>query len=357
MKAKLDEDLGNMEPAELEPAADTTVDNPEATESEVVDALPEVECSKMRVGTFCAILEGVIDDIEEEKASNPDPEVAEEPVTEKEIDEVAEPVIEQAVALAIVPASVRKMYQKLKAERLRITPRRAALLASAAHWVAEAVTEVSEDGGSAQGDPAYTAGGEKVATPIDAAPDASGEIADSLSQEDESILEGETKTTAYYKRKMAKMFGSLEGDTAVDDPAYNAGADKIATPIEAAPDASGEIADALSQEDESLFEGETKTTAYYKDKMHKLFGSLEGDISIPAEDIDAHDGDPINVSVDGGIDKASTACLRALAASAVAHRRATSQVSRRISGVLLNRMLHELRYTLPASFMKKYNVK
>ena len=354
MKARLDEDLGNMEPAELEPAADTGVDNSEATDSEVVDALPEVECSKMRVGTFCAILEGVIDDIEEEKASDPNPEVAEEPVTEKEIDEVAEPVIEQAVALAIVPSSVRKMYQKLKAQRLRINSRRAALLASAAHWVAEAVTEV-EGGDSAASDPAYNAGADKIDNPITAAPDASGEIADSLSQEDESIAEGSTATTAYYKRKMQRMFGSLEGDTAVDDPAYNAGADKIDNPITAGPDASSEIKDALSQEDESLFEGETKTTAYYKNKMHRLFGSLEGDsISIPAEDIDAHDGDPINVTVDGGIDKASTACLRALARSAVAHRQATSQVSKRISGVLLNRMLHELRYTLPASFLKKY---
>ena len=82
-------------------------------------------------------------------------------------------------------------------------------------------------------------------------------------------------------QKIKAMFGSLEsddvtggGDSAVDDPAYNAGGDKIATPIEAAPDASEEIKDALSQEDESILDGETHTTAWYKQQMKKKFGSL-----------------------------------------------------------------------------------
>jgi hypothetical protein len=82
--------------------------------------------------------------------------------------------------------------------------------------------------------------------------------------------------------RIKAMFGSLEsdgvtggGDSAVDDPAYNAGADKIDNPITAGPDASREIADSLSQEDESILDGETHTTAWYKQQMKRKFGSLQ----------------------------------------------------------------------------------
>lgn len=138
------------------------------------------------------------------------------------------------------------------------------------------------EGDSADGDPAYQAGADEINTPIDTGPDMDDEVADSLSTESEDIHEGSTSTTAYYKRKMNDLFGKLEsddetggGDSAVDDPAYNAGADKINTPIDTGPDMDDEVADSLSTESEDVHEGSTATTAQYREEMKKLFGSLD----------------------------------------------------------------------------------
>jgi hypothetical protein len=141
------------------------------------------------------------------------------------------------------------------------------------------------EGDSADGDPAYQAGADEINTPIDTGPDMDDEVADSLSTESEDIHEGSTSTTAYYKRKMNDLFGKLEsddetggGDSAADDPAYNAGADKIDTPIDTGPDMDDEVADSLSTESEDIHEGSTATTAYYKNEMKKLFGKLDGNV-------------------------------------------------------------------------------
>lgn len=366
MKTVLDEDLSNMEPGELEPQTIEDAEGGDVAET-TVDALPETECSKMRVATFAAVMDEVIEDIIEEKAAEApaeDADAAAPVVTENDITEVTDPIVEKAVALALVAPGARGVVKQLIAKHLRTHSKRAGLYAKAAHFVAEAVTEVTEGGDSAQDDPAYQAGANEVNTPIDAGADASGEVADSLSTEDESIAEGSTATTAYYKRKMHNLFGSLEGDTADGDPAYQAGANEINTPIDAGADMDDEVADSLSTESEDIHEGETHTTAYYKNQMSKLFGSLEGDDVTTCPETgagcrDLTDAKVIGVkkvSVDSGIDTKTAAELKWLASSAVSHRKATSAVSKKLSGILVNRMLHELRYHLPASFKKKYRV-
>lgn len=62
------------------------------------------------------------------------------------------------------------------------------------------------------------------------------------------------------------------------------------------------------------------------------------------------------VDVDPNIPEEPANMLRYLAASAINKRKATVMVSHHISGALTQQMLHELRYQLKPSFIRKYGV-
>lgn len=62
------------------------------------------------------------------------------------------------------------------------------------------------------------------------------------------------------------------------------------------------------------------------------------------------------VSDDEGVDQDTASEMKYLITTACHHRRATSKVSRRFSGKIVNQMLHELRYKLPDSFLRKYGI-
>ena len=139
------EDLGNMNPGELEPRPWSGGET-DFTNDSTIGSLPEKECMKARMAAFQAIMEEVIDNtIDEAQAENKEPaEVT------SEVYDTAEDVTDKAVALHLIPAATRNVINKLVAYKLRPRKSRAALYARAAHLCAEAVTSDSSD-------PAYNA--------------------------------------------------------------------------------------------------------------------------------------------------------------------------------------------------------
>lgn len=288
MKTRLIKDLGNMNPGELEPKAwnggDTSFTN------DVINALPEKECMKARIAVFEAIVDEVAEDTIDEKEAESDA-----PVTENEVEEVIEPIVDKAVALGIVPSSVRRKVSNLVHTKLISRKTRASLLAKAAHMVAEAVTETD-----------YNAGADNIDNPIDETVNINGEIKDATSEKDEAPNEGKSPTTSAWlkawdsKGKRRRFEGDVGGDVDSDD--------------------SGTV-----------------------DAIDAAVGAPEGG---PANDI--------AVDVDEGLDDETKANMRYLVKSAIHHRRATAKVSRRLSAQLTDNMMYQLRYALPAKFYNKY---
>ena len=217
------------------------------------------------------------------------------PVTENEVEEVVEPIVDKAVALGIVPSSVRRKVSNLVHTKLISRKTRASLLAKAAHMVAEAVTETD-----------YNAGADNIDTPIDETVNINQEIKDATSEKDEAPNEGKSPTTSSWlaawdsKSKRRRFEGDVGGDIGGDD--------------------SGDV-----------------------DEVDAAVGAPEGG---PANDI--------SVDVDDGLDAETKANMRYLVKSAIHHRRATAKVSRRLSAQLTDNMVHQLRYALPAKFYNKY---
>ena len=282
------EDLGNMNPGELEPRPWNGGDT-DFTNDTTVGSLPEKECMKARMAAFQAIMEEVVDNAVDEAPADATPaEVA------SDVYQTTDEITDKAVALHLVPAGMHGLVRKLVAYKLRPRNSRAKLYARAAHLCAEAVTTDSND-------PAYNAGTPAIDTPLEESPSADDLISTATNAEDESPADGTSPTTAWW---------NMEGDTPVETPA-----DDSATPAE---------------------------------------GDPENPSDTPAESSDAVT--PSDVVVDEGVDQDTASEMKYLITTACHHRRATSKVSRRFSGKIVNQMLHELRYKLPDSFLRKYNV-
>lgn len=282
------EDLGNMNPGELEPRPWNGGDT-DFTNDTTVGSLPEKECMKARMAAFQAIMEEVVDNAVDEAPADATPaEVA------SNVYQTTDEITDKAVALHLVPAGMHGLVRKLVAYKLRPRNSRAKLYARAAHLCAEAVTTDSND-------PAYNAGTPAIDTPLEESPSADDLVSTATSAEDESPADGTSPTTAWW---------NMEGDTPVETPA-----DDSATPAE---------------------------------------GDPENPSDTPAESSDAVT--PSDVVVDEGVDQDTASEMKYLITTACHHRRATSKVSRRFSGKIVNQMLHELRYKLPDSFLRKYGI-
>lgn len=282
------EDLGNMNPGELEPRSWDGGET-DFTNTDTIDTLPEKECMKARIATFQAIMEEVVKDA----ADNADPNASPAQVAD-EVYKTADEVTDKAVALHLVPSSMHRIIHKLVAYTLKPRNNRAALYARAAHLCAEAVTTDSDD-------PAYNAGTPAIDTPLEESPSADDLVSTATSAEDESPADGTSPTTAWW---------NMEGDTPVETPA-----DDSATPAE---------------------------------------GDPENPSDTPTESSDAVT--PSDIVVDEGVDQDTASEMKYIITTACHHRRATSKVSRRFSGKIVNQMLHELRYKLPDSFLRKYGI-
>lgn len=282
------EDLGNMNPGELEPRPWNGGDT-DFTNDTTVGSLPEKECMKARMAAFQAIMEEVVDNAVDEAPADATPaEVA------SDVYQTTDEITDKAVALHLVPAGMHGLVRKLVAYKLRPRNSRAKLYARAAHLCAEALTTDSND-------PAYNAGTPAIDTPLEESPSADDLVSTATSAEDESPADGTSPTTAWW---------SMEGDTPVETPA-----DDSATPAE---------------------------------------GDPENPSDTPTESSDAVT--PSDIVVDEGVDQDTASEMKYIITTACHHRRATSKVSRRFSGKIVNQMLHELRYKLPDSFLRKYGI-
>lgn len=201
MKTRLIKDLGDMNPGELEPKAWNGSDP--VLENDVIDSMPEKQCMKARIKVFEAIIDEVAEDTIDEKEAE-----SNDPVTVSDVEEVVEPIVDKAVALAIVPNSVRRTVSSLIRDKVVSHKTRSSLLAKAAHMVAEAVTDTD-----------YNAGADGIDTPIDNTVNIGGEIKDATSEEDEAPNDGTTPTTSSWKRAWdnARFEDDLGADAGVSD--------------------------------------------------------------------------------------------------------------------------------------------
>lgn len=201
MKTRLIKDLGDMNPGELEPKAWNGSDP--VLENDVIDSMPEKQCMKARIKVFEAIIDEVAEDTIDEKEAE-----SNDPVTVSDVEEVVEPIVDKAVALAIVPNSVRRTVSSLIHNKVVSHKTRSSLLAKAAHMVAEAVTDTD-----------YNAGADGIDTPIDNTVNIGGEIKDATSEEDEAPNDGTTPTTSSWKRAWdnARFEDDLGADAGVSD--------------------------------------------------------------------------------------------------------------------------------------------
>ena len=348
MKTRLIKDLGDMNPGELEPKAWNGGDV--KFENDVIDAMPEKECMKARIAVFEAIVDEVAEDTIDEKEAESDA-----PVTENEVEEAVEPIVDKAVALALVPGSVRRRIANLVHRKVVTHKTRSSLLAKAAHMVAEAVTETD-----------YNAGADNIDTPIDETVDIGGEIKDATSEESEAPNSGTAPTTSAWQRAWDNAGRRSRFDADAD---YVAGADKIDTPIDETVNIDGEIKDATSEKDEAPNSGTCPTTSAWKRAWDNAGrrSRFEGDVDVGGDDdadavTDADMGAPVEgpasdiaVDVDDGLDTETKANMRYLVKSAIHHRRATAKVSRRMTAQLTDNMMYQLRYALPAKFYNKYH--
>ena len=338
-----------MNPGELEPKAwnggDTSFTN------DIVNALPEKECMKARIAVFEAIVDEVVEDTIDEKEVESDA-----PVTENEIEEVVEPIVDKAVALGIVPSSVHRKVSNLVHAKLISRKTRASLLAKAAHMVAEAVTETD-----------YNAGADNIDNPINETVNINNEIKDATSEKDDAPNDGKSPTTSAWLKAWdnSSRRSRFEGDVTETD--YNAGAANIDNPINETVNIDGQIKDATSEKDDAPNDGKSPTTSAWLKAWdnHGRRSRFEGDVGTDdngvVDDVDTAVGAPeggpandISVDVDDGLDTETKANMRYLVKSAIHHRRATAKVSRRLSAQLTDNMMHQLRYALPAKFYNKY---
>ena len=336
MKTKLIKDLGNMNPGELEPKAwkggETTFEN------DVIDALPEKECMKARIAVFEAIIDEVAEDTIGKKEAESDT-----PVSENDVEEAVEPIVDKAVALAIVPSSVRRSVANLIHNKVVTRKTRASLLAKAAHMVAEAVTETD-----------YNAGADNIDNPIDETVKIGGEIKDATSEKDEAPNSGTSPTTSAWQRAWDNMG---RGSSLAADDDYVAGADKIDNPISDTVKIGGEIKDATSEKDEAPNSGTYPTTSEWQRAWDNV-GKQPAVEDITSAAMGAPIGGPaenITVMVDDGFDTETKANMSYLVKAAIHHRRATAKVSRRLTAQLTDSIMNQLRYALPNDFYNKYH--
>ena len=271
----------------------------------VVGSMPEESCMRARIATF----EGIIDEVIEQAVSPDIENPAEHVVTTTEVAEVVDPIVDKAVALHIVPPAIKKRIPALIAKHLKTKDPRTALLAKVAHFVMEAETDCPESTS------------ENIVVPTEA-PEAPVE----------DTVEAPVETPV---------------ETPVEE----------GTPAEEAPAAMRSIRDIYN----AWRSG--KITEKQMEAEIKAIEAEEAPAEAPiveetkVEETGVAPVEASEVTVSEGIPEEQAAALKYLASSAVNHRSATVAVSRKFTGPMLAGMLHELRYCLPNSFVKKYRVK
>ena len=255
---------------------------------EQINDIPEQECAKMRIAVFEAIVDDIIEEVvTTEQADN----------REKAVDDKVAPIVDKAIAMHIVPSSIRGRINTLIAKHLRKTDSRKALLAKAAHFVMEAETEIDE----------------KISENIEV--DQSTVVQPEVSKEVESAVSTEIDNSEVKPSMVVRnLFNRyMHGEITEDE------------------------------------------------MSEQIRAATSTEVTATSEPVEEEDQTPvirpIDVAIPESIPEEQKAALRYLAASSLNHRSATVAVSRTLSSHLLNDMLHQLRYCLPKEFVAKYRVK
>lgn len=342
-----------MVPEEVDEAAtEEPVEAGESTADDVVENenVSEVTAMKARMALLEAIVDQAVEDVVEESAKegtdeaevkdegedakdddsdeksddadDDDSEDEDETVDTEKATAVATELIDKAIALHYVPSSFKKRIPAIVARHLKINDPKMALYAKAATFFTAAMT-----------DEVITADGEKdtIAEAVDASP---ADLGDSIEKTQEFEGDnkqegGETETNAddapAPKAKKSKLKASLEGFL---NPFMEG------VTADAEPDTVDEVLDTKPVEADDI----------------SVTEEFDGD--------NAQEGGETETNADDAPEapKASVA-MKTLARAIINRKKATRDVSVAVSGRMLDKMLHELRYQLPAKFVRKYKVR
>lgn len=383
MFARLEDEYKDAEKAmDAEEATEKTESEEKAEEAkeEMIARMPIREVVKAKMAVLEAILDKIAED-EKEKASEPDStEVKTEDEKEEEAKDEAEKKMTEVAEAAVDSGEATEAIMKRIPEILdrhfgRTSSNRVALFARAAEMVTNRMADV---------EPHI----EKVLDIDDEGVDLKKYNIIDNTAEPEGDNAQETKDTGIPTRS-AEMQAFLEEQGEVTGPTDPAGDDLIAYKDEdTKPADDGEnLEKGETPEPEGDSAQETADTGIptrspqARAFANWLSGRLEGDeitgptdpagddlIAYKDEDTKPADegvdiseepavpeGDSAQVS--GAIPTRARAAIKALALSSVTKRRATVMVSREFSGILLNQMLHTLRYRLPEDFKRKYGIR
>lgn len=103
---------------------------------DVLNKIPARTGVEMRAASFEAIVDDLADSVIEDNGAT---------TTYEDVEEVVQPVVDNAVELRLVPTSFKAKVRPLIMKKLNKTSRRVQLLEKAAYYMTEAVTDV-EDG-------------------------------------------------------------------------------------------------------------------------------------------------------------------------------------------------------------------
>lgn len=292
-----------------------------------------------------AVLEAVIDDVietkieqaEEEKATAAEAGEAPEEVTPAEVEDAVNPVVDTAVALHLVPSSLKRKIPEMVRSHFRTHNPLFSLMEKAAEYAAEELVDIPEN------ETVIEAAGVVEDKPADVGTDIN---TDTVERQGPNLKMNSKQWMRYF---MDAGISESELDNKPADIGTN-----IADP-----------------EDVVEPEGSTETTE--SDAPVVAPDAMEADAvgndSIATDAIDnkpADEGTDIEKEVvelddcttqeGGSVPVHQAEALKFLAASCVNKRKATALVSRKVTGVMLSNTLKSLNNVLPAWYKKKYGL-
>lgn len=257
------------------------------------------------------------DDDKEDDEDDDDASEGTSDVDTEKVEETVNNVVDKAVALHFIPSSFKKRIPGIIARHLKVRDPKGQLYAKAALFFTAAMADdsITADGEKDTVAEVLDTGAVK-ADPIEKTQEFEGDNKQDMSNETEANALDVPKAKA---RKVSGLEAFLNPFMAGPAVTADAEPDTVSEALETKKDESEPIE--VTQE----FDGDNKQDMSNETEANAL--------DVPSKAM-AH-----------------------LAASALVKKAATRAVSRKVSGPMLDKLLHELRYQLPAKFVQRYKIR
>lgn len=333
----------------------TTVANPESDVTTTADAVADNVPVAQTMRARAAVLEAILDQVVEDAKDPEDP--SEEPMTREEATEVVSDVVDKAVDADVVSPSFRRRIPAIINRNYKRSDRMAQLYAKAARYTAAVLTEVKEDAieldpvvddackkgegicdvEKGEGELTFTNNAKVASGPGMFVPGV-GYMSTIPASEDEISIEPVAEDQATGKEDI----GENIDDTTLEYGGFNPTSE--GGPSMRRRSKMSARTRWSMEDDPDGFKDESDAKAETEDEATK-------EVADAAVDPEA------DVSVDNVENKPVADTMRFLTAATINQHKFTTYVSRNYTSALVRKMMHELRFCLPANFVRKYRIK